>query len=79
MKFKIQNRNRTGTNINKVLTSTWWHATTVLYFLNITWNGGLEKFESKFIWSPLHPSHELSCICVLEVMYLCVRGHVFVC
>ena len=22
---------------------------------------------------------ERSCICVLEVMYLCVRGHVFVC
>ena len=22
---------------------------------------------------------EWSCICVLEVMYLCVRGHVFVC
>ena len=22
---------------------------------------------------------ERSCICVLEVMYMCVRGHVYVC
>jgi hypothetical protein len=35
---------------------------------------------SRFIEVPV-PSQESerSCICVLEVMYLCVRGHVFLC
>ena len=28
--------------------------------------------------SVLNQESERSCICVLEVMYLCVRGHVFV-
>jgi hypothetical protein len=33
-----------------------------------------------FIEMPmLNQESERSCICVLEVMYLCVRGHVFVC
>jgi hypothetical protein len=27
----------------------------------------------------LSQESERSCICVLEVMYMCVRGHVYVC
>ena len=36
-------------------------------FMDICYSFGIFKLK------------DLSCICVLEVMYLCVRGHVFVC